>query len=111
MAQVWVDRAAVAVYERRSLERLLSCREVPFTASRDGAEPAAADHERVLTILAEADDEDYWFAASRDGNRAAHYTGAPAAASPLLCPSNRGRPVVLRNACSPAPAYWLAQSG
>ena len=31
----------------------------------------------MLTIVAEADDDDYWFAASRDGNREAHYRGAP----------------------------------
>ncbi len=74
---MWVDRAAIAVYACRSLERVLSCRDVPFAAGPpDSAEPLQPDHHRVLTILAEADDDDYWFAASRDGNREAHYRGA-----------------------------------
>lgn len=74
----------MAVYECRSLERLLSFREVAFRSVRDGAVPAAEDHQRVLTILSEADDLDYWFAASRDGNRAAHYRGAAPAPCLLL---------------------------
>ena len=74
--------ASIVVYACRSLERLLSCRNVPFAAGpADAAEPAPAVHQRVLTIVAEADDDDYWFAASRDGNREAHYRGAPTLAS------------------------------
>ena len=74
---MWLDHAAIVVYACRSLERVLSCRDVPFEAAQpDSAEPLQPDHQRVLTILAEGDDDDYWFAASRDGNREAHYRGA-----------------------------------
>ena len=48
-----------------------------FAARVDEAEPAPAERERVERILLEAADPDYWFAASRDGNREAHYRGAP----------------------------------
>ena len=66
----------MVVYECRSLERLLSLREVAFRGgARDEAPPAEEDRQRVLAILSEADDPNYWFAASRDGNRAAHYRG------------------------------------
>ena len=78
-----LDRASIAVYACRSLERLLSCRTIAFaTGSPDDAEPLPADRQRVLTIVAEADDDDYWFEASRDGNREAHYRGAHA----YICP-------------------------
>ena len=74
--QVVVDCATVAVYACRSLEGLLCCRDIPFAAGPiDGAGPLAEDHRRVLNIVAEADDDDYWFAASRDGNREGHYRG------------------------------------
>ena len=36
---------------------------------------APEEKERVLRITAESDNEDYWFAASRDGNRETHYRG------------------------------------
>lgn len=36
---------------------------------------------RVERIVAEADNEDYWFAASRDGNRETHYRGMQALAA------------------------------
>ena len=48
-----------------------------FAARVDEAEPSAAERERVERILLEAADPEYWFAASRDGNREAHYRGAP----------------------------------
>ncbi|KAK9826359.1 hypothetical protein WJX81_001998 [Elliptochloris bilobata] len=70
-----VDRAAVVLYECRSLERVIAQTEVRFAASVDEAEPEAAERERVERILLEAADPDYWFAASRDGNREAHYRG------------------------------------
>ena len=76
LLQVVVDSASVAVYACRSLERLLCCRNIAFaSAPTDNAAPLAEDHQRVLNIVAEADDDDYWFAASRDGNREAHYRG------------------------------------
>lgn len=78
-----MNRAAVVVYECRSLERLLSIRETAFLKEKDGSAPAPEEQQRVLSILSEADDDDYWFAASRDGNRAAHYRGAKHAPAPL----------------------------
>ncbi|BDA49980.1 hypothetical protein COCOBI_15-1080 [Coccomyxa sp. Obi] len=70
-----VDRAAVAVFECRSLERLVSWQEVAFSGEVDMAEPEAEETERVDRIMAEAEAPDYWFAASRDGNREGHYRG------------------------------------
>lgn len=32
--------------------------------------------DRVAQIVGEADDENYWVLASKDGNRKSHYTGA-----------------------------------
>ena len=88
LRQVVVDCASVAVYAARSLERLLSCRDVAFAPGpADEAAPLAEDHRRVLNIVAEADDDDYWFAASRDGNREAHYRGA-CMQPPQLCTGN-----------------------
>ncbi|KAK9903307.1 hypothetical protein WJX75_002515 [Coccomyxa subellipsoidea] len=68
-----VDRAAVAVFECRSLERLVSWQEVGFSGEVDESLPEAEETERVDRIMAEAEAPDYWFAASRDGNRESHY--------------------------------------
>ena len=59
----------------RSLERLMSWAEVPFAPSVDSSEPEPEELGRVEKILAEADEEEYWFAASKDGNRVSHYRG------------------------------------
>ncbi|CAL5222100.1 g4409 [Coccomyxa viridis] len=68
-----IDRAALCIFECRSLERLMSWAEVPFTPSVDSSEPTPEEVGRVEKILSEADDDDYWFAASKDGNRISHY--------------------------------------
>jgi len=121
---VWVDHAAIAVYACRSLEQVLSCRDVSFAAGPpDSAGPAPPDHQRVLTILAEADDDDYWFAASRDGNREAHYRGAQHASALMtvltccaLIVLGRERAVLMalgvdsRLVASREPARWATQS-
>ncbi|KAK9815519.1 hypothetical protein WJX72_004976 [[Myrmecia] bisecta] len=73
--QVRVDKAAIAMYECRSLERLLSLNEVRFSAAEDTSLPSPEEQQRVQTILDEAAEPDYWFAASRDGNRELHYRG------------------------------------
>jgi hypothetical protein len=106
----------VALYECRSLERMLVSHEVlmstevdprpvdtaeqvlsagkscafmmdflftplPRTAEgqllplRSGRRPLPTLQERVHSIVAEAYQEDYWYAASRDGNRETHYRG------------------------------------
>ena len=65
-----------------SLERLMSWAEVPFAPSVDSSEPTPEETARVDKILAEADDNKYWFAASKDGNRVSHYRGMfPSSAS------------------------------
>lgn len=69
---------------RRSLERLIAWSEVRFGALVDEAEPADAERQRVERILLEAHAPDYWFAASRDGNREAHYRGASFSCSEWL---------------------------
>ncbi len=53
----------------------MSWAEVPFATSVDSSEPTEEEVARVEKILAEADDDDYWFAASKDGNRISHYRG------------------------------------
>ena len=72
-ASVAVNHGSIVVFECRSLERVLSAHDVPFDASFDDAQPAEEEAARVAKILGEADDADYWFAASRDGNREGHY--------------------------------------
>ena len=44
-------------------------------APLDPREPLAEEAERVSRIMTEQDADDYWFAASRDGNREGHYRG------------------------------------
>ena len=56
---------------------MVSWTEVGFAPAQDDSEPAPEEAERVGRILAEADDPNYWWAASKDGNREAHYRGAP----------------------------------
>ena len=55
---------------------MIASTEVRFAARVDETEASSAERERVERILLEAADPDYWFAASRDGNREAHYRGA-----------------------------------
>ena len=61
---------------------------MPLCAGGVDATPAsAAERVRVAAILAEPSQPGYWFAASRDGNREAHYRGAHLGATlmhPLL---------------------------
>lgn len=57
------------------MERLVSWQEVGFSGEVDESLPEAEETERVDRIMAEAEAPDYWFAASRDGNRESHYRG------------------------------------
>ena len=74
-ATLAVTHATVAVFGCRSLERLVSARDVAFADAVDDAPPSDDACARVDAIVAEPDAPDYWFAASRDGNREAHYRG------------------------------------
>lgn len=53
-------------------------RDVSFNTALpvDASPPAPEEHARVEAILAESTAPDYWFAASKDGNREGHYRGA-----------------------------------
>lgn len=61
--------------ECRSLERLVAWQEVGFSGELDLSAPELEETDRVDRIMAEAEAPDYWFAASRDGNREGHYRG------------------------------------
>lgn len=74
-ATLAVTHATVAVFGCRSLERLVSARDVPFSQTVDDSPPTADAAARVDAIVAEPDAPDYWYAASRDGHREAHYRG------------------------------------
>lgn len=77
-ASLRVRDAQLVVHQCRSLERTLSVQSVPLRPAREGegALPPREQEERVASILAESGAPDYWFAASRDGNRRAHYADA-----------------------------------
>ncbi|GAX84140.1 hypothetical protein CEUSTIGMA_g11563.t1 [Chlamydomonas eustigma] len=70
-----VDALKVVVYECRSLERRISCQNLPFGLPLDKSSPSSKERERVASVLLEAESEGYWFQASRDGSRENHYRG------------------------------------
>ena len=64
------------VYECRSLERRLSSQRLPLVPERCLAGPSTEEKSRVAMVLAEGNDPvAYWFNASKDGSREAHYRG------------------------------------
>ncbi|GBF97525.1 hypothetical protein Rsub_10448 [Raphidocelis subcapitata] len=110
---VLVDRLAAVVYECRSLERQISKAVVVMRAGRgapggeaaafgggnaadiDVSEPTAEERARVDRIVSEQDEEDYWFHASKDGNRESHYRDAALGATlvhELSCFGGSGGP-------------------
>ena len=67
------------------------------SGSSDSLDIAPEDLERVKSVVAESEDEKYWFAASRDGNRESHYRGEEIATSSLQALNYRDfRPHVFR---------------
>eukprot|EP00882_Tetradesmus_deserticola_P029489 GHRQ01033034.1.p1 GENE.GHRQ01033034.1~~GHRQ01033034.1.p1 ORF type:complete len:222 (+),score=63.81 GHRQ01033034.1:84-668(+) len=70
---VMVSALSTVVYETRCLERVISRHVVQLLQPADLSDAAADEVQRVQAVVAEADDEDYWFHASRDGNRENHY--------------------------------------
>ena len=54
---------------------MLSCQEVQMAVPFDGSVATVKEQMHVDAIVREAEQPEYWFAASRDGNRASHYTG------------------------------------
>ena len=76
MQAVLVDSLSVVVYECRSLERRLSSQRLPLVPERCLAGPSTEEKSRVAMVLAEGNDPvAYWFNASKDGSREAHYRG------------------------------------
>ncbi|KAF6251300.1 hypothetical protein COO60DRAFT_1561459 [Scenedesmus sp. NREL 46B-D3] len=70
---VLVDALSTVVYETRCLERVVSRRVVQLQQPADLSGASADEAARVQGVVAEADDDNYWFHASRDGNRDNHY--------------------------------------
>lgn len=70
---ILVDNLSTIVYETRCLERVISRHVMPLQLPTDLADAPAHEFERVQGVVAEAEDENYWFHASRDGNREKHY--------------------------------------
>jgi hypothetical protein len=73
--------------------------EVPLAPSLDLSDAAPEEQQRVEGIVAEADAEGYWFHASRDGSREAHYRWARGALAAL-----RGFGALPASAAAPPPA-------
>lgn len=85
-AAVEVRDLSVLTYECRSLERVVARQRLALLGGGgggndggngagplDASPPAEEEVARVAAVLAEADDPDYWYHASRDGGREAHY--------------------------------------
>lgn len=72
--KIAVDSASIAVYENRSLEKLISFQTVQFCSARSDDGPDDAQKSIVESILSEAEEEDYHKAVAREGHRASHYT-------------------------------------
>lgn len=71
-----VDSASCVIFECRSLERCVSRQRLPLAPGAPSREPPSqAQREYVERVVAEWEQEDYWFHASKDGNREAHYRG------------------------------------
>lgn len=71
-----VDNLSLVVYTNRCLEEIFFSVNVPLQLPPDEAEPSASQVEFVQTVLKDftANNlEDYYFHASKDGNRSAHY--------------------------------------
>lgn len=60
----------------RSLERVISKQTIPLATATDLSDATATEQAYVSKVVAEADDPDYWYHASRDGNRQNHYQGS-----------------------------------
>lgn len=74
---VVVDSVDLVVYECRSLERVLGSQQVGLRSPSNG-QPSAPTAEAVAVVervVREWEAEDYWFHASKDGNREGHYRG------------------------------------
>ena len=72
----------------RCLERILHKHTLQLSDQFDEAGPSAAEQDIAKKVIAEAEDPDYWFAASKDGNRESHYRGEESTDTPASsCPA------------------------
>lgn len=53
---------------------MISFKDFPLSLPMDPSPPTAAQLENVKKVLQQAQEEGYWFHASKDGNRESHYT-------------------------------------
>jgi len=74
LPKIAIDSASIAVYENRSLEKLISLQTIQFCSARNDDGPDDAQKSIVESILDEADEEDYHEAVARAGHRVSHYT-------------------------------------
>jgi hypothetical protein len=73
-SSIQISHLSVLTYECRSLERVMARERLALLGGPlDASPPSAEEAARVASVLAEADDPDYWFHASRDGGREGHY--------------------------------------
>lgn len=72
---VCVQQLSVVVYESRSLECRISQHNVNLAPQHDPSPASEQEQRHVASVLAEAEDPNYWFHASKDGNREKHYRG------------------------------------
>ena len=68
-SQEWIDFS-----RRRSLERILSRHQIELASPLDSSEPSESQLNLVASVVGAAEDENYWYYASKDGNREGHYT-------------------------------------
>ena len=85
-APLVVRQLQVVFFRSRSLEEQLSCSTLPLLEPVDESPPDAAELRHAASVANEVDDAAaYWFNASKDGQRAAHYRGSATGAS-LVAP-------------------------
>eukprot|EP00775_Hariotina_reticulata_P011186 gene11186-11336_t len=70
---VLVNSLSTLVYETRCCERIISRKQLLLAEPADLAAASPEEVARVQHVVAEADDDNYWYHASRDGNREQHY--------------------------------------
>lgn len=85
-APLVVRQLQVVLFRCRSLEEQLSCSTLPLLEPVDDTPPDGAELKHAASVANEVDDvAAYWFHASKDGQRAAHYRGSATGAS-LVAP-------------------------
>ncbi|GBG63916.1 hypothetical protein CBR_g39921 [Chara braunii] len=71
-----IDNISIVIYENMSLEKTISVTTVPLQRPADLSLPSDEECQKVDAVLAPFSEhclDDYWFQASKDGNRISHY--------------------------------------